>query len=380
MVVLPLASHLNPALAIGGALVSAGHEVAWCGPETDLRPLVGAGPVVYPTGKRLYRLNSTVGLQAIEKLWDGYLIPFNRFILKAADRAITEWEPDVVVVDQYAVAAGLAAHLRGTRWATLATGALELTPPTDELPGLDDLVQSRLAQVWAMQDLPADSGLDLRFSPQLVVALTTTALTGSAPLPEQCLLVGPALGARPTDPPFEWDRWIPDRRHVLVTVGTLLGHMASDFYARAAQAVEMAGSRVQAVFVVDPEVLPKPPRDAIVSARVPLLDLLPRLDAVICHGGLGTVTETLAHGVPLVVTPIRHDQPVVARQVEAAGAGIEVSFASASAEQLAGALDAVLDAHSYRDRARRVGSSFAAAGGARAAARHLAALASTSEP
>ena len=55
-----------------------------------------------------------------------------------------------------------------------------------------------------------------------------------------------------------------------------------------------------------------------------MLELLPELDAVLCHGGMGTVTEALAHGVPLVVAPIRADQPAVARQVTQAGAGLEV--------------------------------------------------------
>lgn len=77
----------------------------------------------------------------------------------------------------------------------------------------------------------------------------------------------------------------------------------------------------------------------------------------------------------MVVAPIRHDHPAVARQVTEAGAGIEVSFRSATPADLTAALTAVLDEPGYRARARRVGESFAAAGGAVAAARHLAALA-----
>jgi zeaxanthin glucosyltransferase len=375
LVPLPLASHLNPALAVAAELAAGGHEVAWCGPESDLRPLLGPAAVVHPTGRRLYRRDSLLGMEAIEKLWDGYLIPFNRFIIDAVERAIADWRPDVLVVDQYAIAAALAAHRCGVRWATLCTGALELTPPLDELPGLEDLVQDRLARVWAMRGLPVGAGIDLRFSPHLVLALTTGALTGSAPLPERCVLVGPALGPRPQAPAFAWDRWDSRRRHVLVTVGTLLEFMADGFYARAAQALAALGQTAQAVFVAEPETLPSPPPGAVVAARVPVLELLPRLDAVICHGGMGTVTETLAHGVPLVVAPIRHDAPAVARQVAAAGAGIEVSFASASAQELARAVSAVLDEPSYRQGAGRVRASFASAGGASAAAARLAALA-----
>ena len=99
--------------------------------------------------------------------------------------------------------------------------------------------------------------------------------------------------------------------------------------------------------------------------------LLPRLDAVISHGGMNTVSETLAHGLPLVIAPIRHDQPVVASQVARAGAGIRVPFSRVRPAQLREALVTILDDPSYRAAARRVQTSFTTAGGAPAAADHL---------
>jgi len=373
-VILPVTSHLNPALAIAQELVENGHETAWCGAESDLRPLVGPAATVYPTGKRAFRQYAESGMAAARVLWNGYLIPVNRFIMAAADRAVAAARPDVVVVDQYALAGALAAVRHGARWATLCTGAMELTPPA-ELPELAAWVRAQLARVWAMTDLPADDALDLRFSPHLVIALTTSALTGAAPLPGRCVLVGPALGRRPAVPGFAWDEWDQGRRHVLVTVGTASEHMASDFYARALLGLGPMADRLQPVLVASADLVPDPPRYALSAPRVPMLDLLPRLDAVICHGGMGTVTEALAHGVPLVLAPMRHDQPVVARQVAEAGAGIEVSFASATPAAIADAVSAVLEEPGYRACARAIGDSFAAAGGARAAAAHLAALA-----
>jgi len=373
-IILPVTSHLHPALAIAQDLSDNGHEVAWCGAESDLRPLVGPAATIYPTGKRAYRQYAESGMAAARVLWDGYLIPVNRFIWPAADRAVADDRPDVVVADQYALAGALAAVRHGACWASLCTGAMELTPPA-ELPGLAAWVRTKLAQAWAMTDLPPDETIDLRFSPHLVIALTTSALTGAAPLPASCVLVGPALGRRPAVPGFAWDGWDPVRRHVLVTVGTASEHMARDFYARAAAGLGPLADRLQAVLVASGGLVPEPPRHALTAARVPMLDLLPRLDAVICHGGMGTVTEALAHGVPLVLAPMRHDQPVVARQVAQAGAGVEVSFESATPADLTNAVRAVLEEPGYRASARRIGDSFAAAGGARAAAAHLAALA-----
>ena len=375
LVVLPLTGHLNAALALGQALTKGGHDVAWCGPETDLRPLVGPDAQIYPTGKRYYRPDNGSGPQAARSLWSEYLIPLNRFIFDPVDAAVADHRPDVVVVDQYAVAGGLVAHRRGVRWASLCTGAMELTPPSWELPGHQEWVAEQVARVWAKAGLPVDPALDLRFSPYLVLALTSSALVGTAPLPPQCRLVGPVLGERPTDPTFAWQDWDPTRRHVLITVGTLAEHLARDFYARMLAALAPLAGQVQPVLVAPAEVVPDPSDWLLVATRVPMLELLPRLDAVVCHGGMGTVTEALAHGVPLVVAPIRHDQPAVAAQVAAAGAGVTVSFASASPAELTRAVTAVLNDPGYRAAAQRVAESFTAAGGPAAAVAELAALA-----
>ena len=93
--------------------------------------------------------------------------------------------------------------------------------------------------------------------------------------------------------------------------------------------------------------------------------------AVVSHGGHNTTCEALAHGRPLVLAPIRDDQPIVADQVVRAGAGVRVKFGRVRPEQLAAAVDEVLDEPSYRAAAARVQQSFAAAGGAVSAADYL---------
>ena len=373
-VIAPVVAHLWPAVAIGDALAASGHQVAWCGPESDLRPLVGPDVTIYPTGKRSYREIPATGIAAVHGLWDEYVLPLNRFIHGPVDHAMTQYRPDVVLADQYALAGALAAYKHGTAWASLCAGILELTPPAGE-PGLQDWIRSKLAQAWATAGLPADDSLDLRFSPYLVIATTSQALTGTAPMPEHCALIGAALGSRRTDPGFSWDWWDPGRRHVLVTAGTLSAHLVHGYLARMMAALEPMAGRVQAVLNAAADTMPDPPPHVLVAPRVPMLDLMPRLDAVICQAGQSTVNEALVHGVPLVVAPIRLHELTVAEQVTRTGAGVTVSFAEATPAQLADAVTAVLDEPGYRGNARRIGAEFAAAGGTGAAAAHLVALA-----
>src|SRR5690606_14277378 len=100
----------------------------------------------------------------------------------------------------------------------------------------------------------------------------------------------------------------------------------------------IGGLDARGVVVAPPDLVGPVPSNVLVVPRVPQLDLLPRLDAVVCHAGHNTVCEALAHGVPLVVAPIRDDQPTIAAQVEAAGAGVRVMFRRVGVEGLRAAV------------------------------------------
>jgi zeaxanthin glucosyltransferase len=381
IVTLPLAGHAYRAMAVADALRARGHEVAWCGSNAYFGPLLGPDAILFRTGTRLFREQAGHGIAALKSLWQQYVIPMARFTLPAVDRAIGEYQPDVVLVDQHALAGALAAHRRGLPWATLITQAMELTHPLAALPRVDAWIRAQLASfcrdvasgIASEGGSSSDGRLDLLFSPYLVIAFTTSAVTGDQPFPDHFALVGPAMLDRPGT--FAWDLLDPARRKVLISVGTLATGLAADFYQRAAAAVAPLRATVQAIIVGPPELVPDPPGNVLVVPSVPMLALLPRLDAVISHGGMNTVCETLAHGVPLVVAPIRHDQPVVASQVVRAGAGIRVPFSRVRPVQLREALVTVLDDRSYRHAAGRIADSFAAAGGAPAAAARLERLA-----
>ena len=222
----------------------------------------------------------------------------------------------------------------------------------------------------------------LRFSPHLVLAFTTEALMGTVPdvgAPLAC--VGPAFAHRPAPAggshEFNW-RWLDGRPLVLVSLGTVSAGSGTRFLTAAAEAL---GARPHLQGVVVGEINPEawstgnaPADNVMVVPRVPQVELLERCTAVVSHGGHNTVCETLANGLPLVVAPIRDDQPIVADQVEQAGAGIRVRYARTGAAQLGDALDTILAEPSYREAAQRLQRSFTEAGGASAAAQRLEAL------
>jgi MGT family glycosyltransferase len=217
-------------------------------------------------------------------------------------------------------------------------------------------------------------GVDPRFSPHLVIAFTSAFFLGDRLFPDHYALVGPALSARPTAVSFPWERLDQARRHVLVTVGTMADDVAMDFYDRAVQALRPLGDTVQAI-VIAPADLPGTPEHIMAMPRVPQLELMPHLDAVVCHAGLNTVSEALSCGVPLVVAPHTRDQPINGAQVVRIGAGVRLHFHRASPGQLRESVLTLLSDPGYRTAAGRVRDSFASAGGAPAAAARLEQLA-----
>ncbi len=382
-VVPPLTGHVNPTVAVGRELAGRGHEVAWAGRAETLRPLLGDDARIFDTTspeldaalwQSRQRWLGLRGAAALKFLWDEFVLPLARASLPAVTAAVERFAPDVLVVDQQALAGAVAARRAGLPWATSATTSGEFTRPYAAMPKVEAWIRELMAGLQRDAGLPDDA--DLRFSDHLVLAFTVPELLGdTGPFPGGPVFVGPAVGQRPEPADFPWDALDPVRRRLLVSLGTVNGDAGVRFFDVLRHALEPLADRVQAVVVAPADALPEPPPYLLRRDRVPQLALLPHLDAVVCHAGHNTVCEALLHGLPLVVAPIRDDQPIIAGQVAAAGAGVRVRFARVGPDELRAAVTAVLDSPAHAAAARRVGAALTAAGGAAAAADHLEKLA-----
>jgi MGT family glycosyltransferase len=104
--------------------------------------------------------------------------------------------------------------------------------------------------------------------------------------------------------------------------------------------------------------------------------LLPRCDAIVTTGGMGTVMAALRAGVPLVVVPTGWDKPANAQRVADSGLGVRLSPRRCTPERLRGAVEQVLGDPRYRRNARRAAGLLAAAAGPAGAAALIEQLAS----
>ncbi|MFD5635989.1 glycosyltransferase [Streptomyces sp. NPDC127077] len=408
-VVPPLVGHINPAVGVADLLLARGHRVAWaCADPALVGRLAGGRSPVFPCAGPVpgvgeaRRPPDLRGPEALKFLWEWYLLPLAEAMAPGVRAAVETFRPDVVVADQQAFAGGLIAERAGLPWATSATTSAEFADPLAGLPRVTEWLAERLAGLRRSIGDPAGDS-DPRFSPHLVLAFSTVELAGpsAAARGGPIRWVGPSITARPAAAGFPWDWLDPGRATVLVTLGTANADAGGRFLAVCREALRARADRVQGV-VVDPGntlgadaaasrgAIPSPggtrapygappssghDKDLLVLPSIPQLALLERVDAVVCHAGHNTVCEALWHGVPLVVAPIRDDQPVVAGQVVDAGAGVRVRFGRVTAARLGAALDVVLHEPGHRAAAERIGTTFRAAGGAPAAADSLEQLA-----
>jgi MGT family glycosyltransferase len=322
-------------------------------------------------GRTRARSKLVRGLESLQFLWEEVLVPLARAMLPGVRDALTKWSADVVIVDQQAIAGGLAARLEGLRWATLCTTSAGVVDVLSDIPKVDAWVREQVASLEREHGLAVSATNNL--SPGLVVVFSTESFVGAAQKwPDHYRFVGPSIDDRQDFTAFPFDELGP-RPRVFVSLGTVNAGIGERFYATVVEALRDVDVRV--VLAAPPELVTNAPSSFLVRARVPQLALLPQVDAVVCHGGHNTVCEALANGLPLVVAPIRDDQPVVAQQVVASGVGVRVKFGRLSAATLRAAVKQALEDDAMRAAAREIAASFRQAGGAEAAADAIEALA-----
>jgi MGT family glycosyltransferase len=163
-------------------------------------------------------------------------------------------------------------------------------------------------------------------------------------------------------------RELGDRPLVYVSLGTLANERL-DFYRACLDA--FAGSARKVLLSVgakvDPAALGSIPSNCVVRQFVPQLAVLQRAQLFVTHGGMNSVSEGLAHCVPLVIYPQSVEERTVGRRVEELGAGLLIGDRDATPAGIRAAASTAL-AGGCRDAARSIARSFEQAGGVAAAA------------
>ncbi|MEO7179043.1 MAG: nucleotide disphospho-sugar-binding domain-containing protein [Allosphingosinicella sp.] len=386
----PLRGHYRPLSNLAAELIGRGHRVTFLH-HPDAAPLVeadgaqfealgrGAPPVAGWT-EPMAKISGLIGLDGTF----GGMTRFTDMFCREAPAALRRIGADAMIVDQLEAGGGMVAEHLGLPFASIA-----VTVPINREPGVPppyvgwryepgEKGEKRNRGGWRVADLlmrgvgdgiernakrlglPARRRLEDCLSPSLQVSQMVPSLDfPRSRLPESFHYTGPFR--RPSPDP--WD--LPpgdDRPLVYCTLGTLQGSRAGLFrkVARACAALDLRllisqGYRGR----LKPGDLPG---DVLVRDWVPQEAVLAQADMLVCHGGMNTVLERLATGLPMVVMPLAFEQSAIAARLEHAGVARALSW-RASARRLAEAIVQVREEPRFRERAGSVRREMNAAGG-----------------
>src|SRR5262249_26880849 len=105
------------------------------------------------------------------------------------------------------------------------------------------------------------------------------------------------------------------------------------------------------------------PANFITAASVPQLEVLPKVDIFISHGGMNSTMESLYFGVPLIVIPHINEQKMTAQRVQESGLGIALDESAITPEVLREAVARVASDPGFKTRVQAMQKETREAGG-----------------
>lgn len=379
--------HVNPTLALVDELTRRGHHVIYYNNTAFAAPIGQSGaefrpyPDPQPTAEMLAEKANSLPQVSV------WLLQQSQRLLPWLLAELRREAPDLVVFDAICLWGMQAAHLLGIPSVAsittfVAKGVKGLFTVRDGLALAKQAVTALPGIIGQRRQLVRRYGPEVFPQPQIFPCISNTNLvyTSREFQPETNFIddsfhfVGPSLGTAVREPAdFPWDMLENGRPLIYLSLGTIY-HNKADFYRMAfATFADHPGQFVlSAGRMTDIAALGPIPDNFIVRHFVPQLELLPRVDAFITHGGMNSLNEGLYFGVPLVVVPQQMEQTINARQAAKVGAAVVLGdqppYGRIHADELHHALTQVLADGHYRQAAEAIGSSFRQAGGYRRAA------------
>lgn len=392
----PLPGHLDWGgyLRTAAALRRAGHEVTWVSTPAVAGQLAEAHVplTTVPTTGWHIPPPSPADLPPNARAWARQVRAIDSWLdvhevakgVTALDQVVANLRPDVIASELFVTAAPIVAEKYDIPLVICGWPAQAMRLPARTTPDAASQVaheaRARLAQLWERAHVAGRYWTDGGFWPVSphghVVYFSRSWYGEKAALLPHNQFVGGQTEAPAGSPPA-WMETLPaDRPLVMVTLGSLFTH-DEDFFVAAAQAVlhvggcpiVVAGSQEWAA-----QLRSQLPPAAIVQPWVAYDWLLPRLDLVIHHGGVGTTHAAIVHGVPQLIIPHAGDQANQARRAAAAGIALTLPATQVTAAELLPVVGRLLKDPRWREHATAWQNEFARLGGVAQAARWMSQL------
>jgi UDP:flavonoid glycosyltransferase YjiC (YdhE family) len=158
----------------------------------------------------------------------------------------------------------------------------------------------------------------------------------------------------PYNGPGEAPQWVHDqplRKRILVVWGHTLSRFGNDSFLVPEILKALSDVDADVKLAINPKEVPllgEIPANVEVHEQFPIHLLLPHCDAVVHHGGAGTVMSSVVAGVPQLALPFETEQHANGVRVAAAGAGLQMLGKDADVTSIRASVQALLDDPSFK--------------------------------
>lgn len=330
--------HLNPLLTIAHQMQSEGHTCIFAGftrPHTE--------QAITAHGFRLIKIRPSfknLGLILLP-LFSGFSETFYAMLqffagldhyANVIGRILDDVQPDAVVTEFAFLGSGLAAEARNIPYVAIYHAGLcfkgnGIPPfgsglPIDGKWGRKGVVFQKLTDfayqhitntiVHARRRVGLSAITNVSFpyllSPWLTLILTAEAIEAPRErLPSTFFFIGPCFAGRKTAQAteFSFEQFSQTQPKIYVSLGTVFNKKPQVFTKIIQAFVDGRYQLIVSAGGAFETLRSQPlPSNVLVFPRVPQVEVLANVDAVISHGGNNTTNETLAAGKPLLVMPV----------------------------------------------------------------------------
>lgn len=387
-------SHLYCMAPLAWALTTAGHEVRVASAPSLVPTITGAGLTAVPVGsdnqihEEMAQNRESQNSKAAswshsapdEVTWEeiryryqlsvpyGFAL-YNDCMIEDLAAFAQGWQPDLVVRDPLAYAGAIAARVSGAAhvrllwcadvWGLARSTFLQLreqAPPEERT--VDPLAEWLSARAepygFACDEEMVNGQATVDCLPPSLRLPTGLDVLSARYVPHN----GPAVV-------WDWLREAPKRPRVCLTLGS---SNTEDYGGDYVSVPEILGALadldievVAALVPAQREDIGAVPENVRVVDSVALNTLLPSCSAVIHHGGYGSYSTALVHGVPqLVLSTFVSDHELRGRMLERAGAGFFVHHSEVQPEQVRTLVRRMVEEPAFAEAAERLRAESAA--------------------
>lgn len=343
--------HFVPLVPVARAAQSAGHRVAIACGSSRAAAVEAAGFEAIALGTNGREEVTRTALRPLdaareaEEFRDRFADGATRWKIPLFEEACKAWRPDVVVCDEADFGSLLVAERLGLPYASILVMAAGAFVRPALITGVLNAIRAELG-------LAPDPDLTMLHRYLSLSPFPPGFRDPAVEAPPTLHPYRPASPATGSEPP-SWPGMRAGAPLLYFSLGTVFNVESGDLFERVLDGLSQLPVNVLVTVgnEIDPAALGQQPDHVRIERFLPQHEILPHAALVVSHGGSGSVAGALAHGLPMLITPMGADQLDNAARVRALGIGRWLDPVAATPADVRDAATAILSDNGYHNAA-----------------------------